>query len=65
MWWLVAILSFGLVHCQSNYEKQAPSTNYVIEDEGVLPSIGNVSNKTSIVTIFDHNRFENKYQLQI
>jgi hypothetical protein len=43
MWWLVAILSFGLVHCQSNYEKQAPSTNYVIEDEGVLPSIATLN----------------------
>lgn len=42
MWWLVAILSVGLVHCQSNYEIQAPSTNYTlyntIEDEGALPS---------------------------
>jgi hypothetical protein len=42
MWWLVAILSVGLVHCQSNYEIQAPSTNYTlyntIQDEGALPS---------------------------
>ena len=44
MWWLVAILSVGLVHCQSssNYEIQAPSTNYTlyntIEDEGALPT---------------------------
>ena len=43
MWWLLAALALGSVHCQSNYEKQAPSTNFVIEDEGVLPSIATLN----------------------
>ena len=45
--WLFTIFTLfcicGLATSQSNYEKQAPSITYELEDEGLLPAFGTLN----------------------
>ena len=45
--WLCTIFTLfcicGLATSQSNYEKQAPSITYELEDEGLLPAFGTLN----------------------
>merc|ERR1711884_158845 len=42
MWWFF-VLFLGQALAQSNYEKQAPSITYELDDEGVLPAFGTLN----------------------
>merc|ERR1712038_259315 len=41
--WFFTLLWCGLALAQSNYEKQAPSITYELEDEGILPAFGTLN----------------------
>merc|ERR1712038_904149 len=41
--WFFTLLWCGLALAQSNYEKQAPSITYELEDEGLLPAFGTLN----------------------
>ena len=41
--WFFTLLWCGLALAQSNYEKQAPSITYELDDEGILPAFGTLN----------------------